>query len=90
MRAALVHDKTKEVQNIILLPDDYDAKKEGAYLPPEGCSIVMDHDGQAEIGGTHEGNHFVKPTPPEVSPPEPTLEERVAALEAAVGDTSTA
>lgn len=51
MKAALIDSRSKEIVNIIELPDDYDSAAEGAYSPPENQVIVIDPESKAEIGG---------------------------------------
>lgn len=55
------------------------------FDPPHGCTWVEDladpaTDGSAEPGGTWTGTEFLPSDPP--PPPEPTIEDRVASLEA--------
>jgi hypothetical protein len=51
MKAALVDIATGKVENVIILPDDYDSKAKGAYIPPKGFKLETTNADSAKVGG---------------------------------------
>ena len=57
---------------------------ESAWRPPEGLQAIHDKLEEAAPGGFFDGRSFLPPIEPEPVPVEPTLSERLQALEAKV------
>lgn len=55
MRALLINEKTQVVDNVIELPDDYVRGADGAYVPPEGFTLIISDErvepGSKKING---------------------------------------
>lgn len=78
MRAAVVETSTGKVINVVVLDDGAN------WFPPIGCHVEPANE-KAESGGTwSKQGGFVRAPSPVKAVKYPTLEERVAALEAKV------
>jgi hypothetical protein len=77
MRYALV-DQSGNIVNVISWDEQTN------WQPPDGLQAIRDKLGEAAPGGFFDGQSFLPPLKPQPVPPEPTIADRLAALEAEV------